>query len=163
MDQSTAHTEAVAEAVRAPALQARLDMLAQGAAANPARLELFATTKPTPGDPPGGSPLVVINLTSTAGTLIDETVNNVRSVRLELDAPIEGQVTGADPSTGSIPLWARFYTPAGDWWADVTCSVEDGGGELQIAATGTEGNPPAPVARLFNGAYARVSSFVIEG
>lgn len=163
MDQSTAHTEAVAEAIRAPALQARLDMLVKGEAANPARLELFATTKPAPGDPAGADPVVSIDLTATVGTVIDEIVEEVRSVRLELDAPIEGQVTGADPATGSIPLWARFYTPAGDWWADVTCSVEGGDGELQLAATGTEGDPPAPVARLFNGAYARVSSFVIVG
>jgi hypothetical protein len=30
-------------------------------------------------------------------------------------------------------------------------------------AIGIEGEPAVDVARLFNGAYARVSSFVIEG
>lgn len=163
MDQSTEHTNVVAEAIRAPAQQARLDMLAQGEAANPARLELFATEKSAPGGPAGADPVVRIDLSPTAGVVIDEMVDEVRSVRLELDAPIEGQVTGADPATGSIPLWGRFYTPAGDWWADVTCSVAGGGGELQLASTGNEGDPPVPVARLFNGAYARVSSFVITG
>jgi hypothetical protein len=163
MDQSTTHTDAVAEAVRAPALQARLDMLLQGEEATPARIELFATTQPDPGDLAGDDPVVSLDLTATAGEVIDEIIEEVRSVRLELEAPIEGQVDGADPSEGSIPIWARFYTPAGDWWADVTCSVEGGDGELQLAATGTEGELPVSVARLFNGAYARISSFVIEG
>jgi hypothetical protein len=163
MDQSPAHIAAVAEAVRAPALSARLDMLAQGAAADPARLELFATTRPDPGASAGGDPVVIIDFTSTAGTVVDETVEAVRSVRLEIDTPIEGQVTGADTATGSIPLWGRIYTPAGDWWADVSVSVEDGGGEVQLSATGTEGEPATPVARLFNGAYARLSSFVMAG
>lgn len=163
MDLSPDNIAAAAEAIRVPALQARLDMLVQGEAATPARLELFATTKPTPGDPAGADPVVSIDLTASAGSVMDEVVEDVRSVRLELDAPIEGQVTGADPATGSIPLWARFYTPAGDWWADVSCSVEGGDGELQLVATGTEGDPPVSVARLFNGAYARVSSFVIAG
>lgn len=164
MDQSPAHTLAVAEAVRAPALQARLDMLAQGAEATPARVELFATEQPaTPGDAAGADPVVSINFSATAGTVIDEVVEGVRAVRLEIATPIEGQVTGADPSTGSIPLWGRIYTPAGDWWADVTASVEGGDGEVQLAATGTEGDPPESVARLFNGAFARLSSFVIAG
>lgn len=163
MNQSLSHTAAVAEAVRAPALQARLDMLAKGDAPNPARIELFATTRPTPGEAAGGDPLVSINLTAIAGEVTDETVEEVRSVRLEIATPIEGQVSGADPATGSIPLWGRIYTPTGDWWADVTASVEGGDGEVQLAATGTEGDPPNYVARLFNGAYARLSSFVIGG
>ena len=163
MEQSTAHTAAVAEAVRAPALQARLEMLEQGVATDPAQIDLYDGTQPDPGDTPTGDLLVSIPMTSTAGTVIDEIVETVRSVRLELDAPIEGQVTGADASTGSIPTWGRILTPAGDWWADITVSVEGGTGELQLAATGQEGDPLADVARLFNGAYARVSSFVIEG
>jgi len=108
-------------------------------------------------------PVVAIDLTAGAGVVVDETDEDVRSVRIEIDAPIEGQVTGADPATGSIPLWARFYRPNGDWWADVSCSVEGGDGELQLAATGTEGEPPVSVARLFQGAYARLSSVVIAG
>ena len=163
MDQSTAHTEAVAEAVRVPALNARLAMLDKGAAANPARLELFATSRPDPGELAGGDPLVSINLTNSAGAVTDAVVDEVRRVRLVLDAPIEGQVTGADTDVGSIPTWGRFYTPAGDRWADVSVSVEGSSAELQLAATGTEGEPAAPVARLFNGAFARVSSFVIAG
>lgn len=82
-------------------------------------------------------------------------VEDVRQVRLEIATPIEGQVTGADPATGSIPLWARIYTPADDWWTDVTALVEGGTGEAQLAATGTEGDPPVSVARL--------SSFMIAG
>lgn len=84
-------------------------------------------------------------------------------MRLEIATPIEGQVAGADPATGSIPLWGRIYTPAGDWWEDATVSVEGGDGEVQLAATGTEGDPSVPVARLFSGAYARIASFVIAG
>ena len=54
-------------------------------------------------------------------------------------------------------------TTAGDWWADATVSVEGGTDEVQSAATGTEGDPHVSVARLFNGAYARIASFVIAG
>jgi len=163
MDQSPAQTTAVAEAVREPALLARLEMLVQGEATDPAQINLYDGTQPDPGDTPTGDLIVSIPLTPTAGSVVDETVEEVRSVRLELDAPIEGQVTGADASTGSVPAWGRILTPAGDWWADITVSVEGGTGELQLAATGQEGDPLADVARLFNGAYARVSAFVIEG
>lgn len=163
MDQSPAHTAAVAAAVRAPALAARLAMLAQGAALTPARIDLYATTRPVPGESAGADALVSINFTARAGVVTDVMVETVRSVNLEIDTPIEGQVMGADPATGSIPLWARILSPTGDWWADVSVSVEGGDGEVQLTATGQEGDPPVPVARLFSGAFARLSSFVIAG
>lgn len=164
MNQSPAHTSAVFEAVRVPAMQARLALLVQGAAATPSRIDLYADPLPAaPGGAAVSAALVSIALSAAAGSVVDETIESVRSVRLVLDAPIEGQVTGADPTTGSVPTWGRIVTPAGGWWADVTVSVVGGTGEIQMAETTQEGDPPAPVARLFQGAFARITSFVIEG
>lgn len=42
-------------------------------------------------------------------------------------------------------------------------SVEGAGGEIQMVATGTEGDPAEPVVRLFNGAFARLSSAIFQG
>lgn len=163
MDQSAAHTAFIYEAVRVPALQARLDMLGQGTAIDPARIDIYDGAQPGPGETPAGALLVSIALTATAGEITDETVETVRTVQLVIDTPIEGQVIGADASLGSLPTWARILTPAGDWWADVTVSVEGGPGELELVQTGTEDDPAVPVARLFNGAYARLTGFVIAG
>lgn len=164
MNQSPAHTSAVYEAVRAPAMQARLALLVQGAAANPSRIDLYADPQPaTPGDAVVAPALVSIELSAAAGTVVDETIENVRGVRLVLDTPIEGQVTGADPTTGSVPTWGRIVGPTGAWWADVTVSVVGGAGEIQIDATTQEGEPPAPVARLFQGAFTRITAFDIAG
>ena len=154
MDISPAHLAARNTAARNPANQASLDLLAS-ATADRSTLALYATAKPTPGDPPGGAALVEIDLTAAAGTLDSELFT------LALDVPIEGQVTGADPVTGDIPLWGRLAGPLGAWWADVTVTVEGGGGEIELAQTGTEEG--SPVARLFNGAFCRVISAVLQG
>lgn len=159
MDISPAHQSAVEAATRVPALHARLALLQQADTGSPGRgsVALFGGTRPAPGEAPGSSPVVTMLMTATAGT-IDEQL-----VQLALDAPLEGQNTGADPDTGTIPTWARIYTPAGAWWADVSVSVEGGGGEIQMVATGTEGNPATPVVRLFNGAFARLTSAIFQG
>lgn len=157
MDISTKHADAVTEACRVPGLHARLALLVQPLPGEPERsvIELYGTSKPTPGDPPGGSPVVSIPLTAAAGT-VDEP-----QIQLALATPIEAQVTGADATTGTIPTWARVLDVDGDWWADLTVSVEGGGGEIELAQTGTES--AQPVARLFNGAIARITSAIIQG
>lgn len=157
MDISTAHENARIAACRIPALEVSLALLDQGAEQDPASIALYGTAKPTPGDPPGDDPIVEFELTATAGTVDEELF------RIQLDVPIEAQVDGADAQNGTIPLWARVYTPDGSWWADVTVSVTGDGGEIQMDATGLEGDPAEPVVRLFNGAFARLSSVVIQG
>jgi len=157
MDISPAHEAARTEAARLPALNASLDLLVQPDPGQPERaiIELYGTTRPAAGDPPGGSPIVTIELEASAGT-IDEPL-----IELALATPISAQITGADPATGTIPTWARIKTPAGDWWADASVTVEGEGGELGMPQTGTENG--SPVARLFNGATALLSTAVFKG
>lgn len=168
MIQSPEHTSAVFEAVRVPAMSARLALLAKGAAATPASIALYADPSPAvPGGEAAAPPIVSIALSPAAGVVTDEVEEveeaEVRVVRLVIDAPIEGQVTGADPAIGSIPTWGRILGPTGDWWADVTVTVEGEGGDIQMAETGQEGDPAVPVVRLFQGAFARITSFVLVG
>jgi hypothetical protein len=80
---------------------------------------------------------------------------------LQVATPIEAQITGADPSTGTIPLWARITAPDGAWWGDLSVTVEGGGGEVQLVATGEDNGQP--VARLYNGAFCRLESIVVQG
>ena len=157
MDISPAHETARTEAARLPALYASLALLQQTdpQATAVATIEIYGTTRPPAGDPPGGAPIVTIELTRNAGAIDDALVE------LSLDTPISAQITGADPTNGTIPTWARIKAPDGSWWSDVSVTVEGGGGELEMPQTGTEnGNP---VARLFNGATALISSAVFRG
>lgn len=157
MDISTKHENAVIAACRLPALYARLTLLEQPDPGQPERSEIafYGTTQPTPGDPPSASPIVVMSMTAAAGT-VDEAL-----FQLLLDTPIEAQVDGADPNDGTIPLWARVSDIAGDWWADLTVTVEGEGGDIELVQTGTEGGNP--VARLFNGAFARLATATVQG
>lgn len=157
MDLSPEHLAARLEAARVPALAASLALLQQTdpQPADRACIELYGTARPAAGDPPGGTPIVVMTLTASAGS-VDEA-----AIELQLATPIAGQITGADPATGTIPLWARIKTPGGGWWSDASVTVEGEGGEIQMPQTGTEGGQP--VARLFNGATARLSSAVFGG
>lgn len=157
MDISPAHESARTEAARLPALYASLALLQQTDPQETAvaTIEIYGTPRPPAGDPAGGAPIVAIELTRGAGT-IDDTL-----IELSLDTPISAQITGADPSTGTIPVWARISDPGGGWWSDVSVTVEGGGGELEMPQTGTENG--SPVARLFNGATALISSAVFRG
>lgn len=164
MDISTAHQTARNEASRVPAQHASLALLVQADAQLPERsmIHIYGGIRPTAGEPAGDPldpdpPVVSVELTASAGTVNEETAQII------LTTPIEGQITGADPVDGTIPTWGRIVTPAGDWWADASVSVTGAGGEIQIDMTGTEGDPAEPVARLFNGAFIRVSSAVFGG
>lgn len=79
-----------------------------------------------------------------------------------IDTPISAQVTGADTG-GSIPLWGRISDPAGAWAIDCDVSVEGGGGEIQLAATGQEGDPLVDIVRLYQGTFAELTRLVLEG
>ena len=156
MDISPAHEAAVIAACRVPALNARLALLASGGATR-ASIALYADPAPiTPGDPPGAAPIVSMNMTAASG-IVDDT-----NFQILLDTPIEAQVDGADVANGSVPTWARVNMPDGSWWADLTVTVEGAGGEIQLVQTGTDGGGQ-PEARLFNGAFARIASAVIQG
>jgi hypothetical protein len=158
MDISTKHANAVIAACRIPALNARLALIEQPAPGGlRSKIQFYGTEKPAPGAPPGGDPIVTLTMTAAAGT-VDAVLHQI-----QITTPLEAQVDGADPATGTIPLWARVTDSAGDWWADMTVTVEGGGGEIQLVQTGTEGDPPAPVVRLFNGAFTRISSAVVQG
>jgi len=156
MDKSTAHTDARVAAIRVPAMNASLALLVASGPTGPfATVSLYGTAKPAPGDPPGAAPIVTINLTETAGVV------DTDLFQIKLDAPVEGQIDGADPTLGTIPLWGRVSDPAGAWWGDVTVTVEGSGGEIQVEQTGIENS--VPVARLYNGAFCRLTSMTFQG
>ena len=155
MDQSPTHTQTVYEAVRLPAIEARREMLLGGSL-----IHIFGTPRPAPGEP-SGEPIVSIPIREDVGVVSDIVENSVRRVYLEFYTPLEERVTSVTTSEGVEPKWARIETASNEWWADVSVSVEGGDGELQMVQTGIEEGQP--VARLFNGAFARISSFVIEG
>lgn len=158
MDISTEHADARYTACRIPALEASLALLvADPEAPERSQIHLYGTARPAPGGDPGGTPIVSIPMTAAAGVV------DTDLYQLQIATPIEAQITGADASTGTIPLWARITTPSGDWWADLSVSVEGGGGEVQLVATGEEGDPAVPVARLYNGAFCRISNAVLQG
>lgn len=102
-------------------------------------------------------PIVALPLSAAAGAV------DAGLFQIQLDVPVEAQITGADPAAGTIPLWARIADYTGAWWADATVSVVGDGGEIQLDQTGTEGSPAVPVVRLFNGAFARLTSAVFQG
>lgn len=159
MDISPAHEAARLDSVRIPALEASLALLVQSDPQSQARasVAMYGTTRPTAGDPPGDAPIVTIELAASAG-VIDE-----QNYQITLVTPIEGQVVGADEANGSIPTWARIFDPAGGWWADASVTVSGEGGEIQMTPTGQEGDPPEDVIRLFNGAFARLTSAIFQG
>ena len=156
MDISPAHEAARVEASRLPALYASLELLKQADPQGPgATIEIYGTARPVAGDLPGGTPIVTLEMARTAGTIDDDLIE------LRLSTPISEQITGADPATGTIPTWARINSPDGTWWSDVSVTVDGGGGEIEMPQTGEENG--SPVARLFNGATALISSAVFRG
>ena len=156
MDLSPEHEAARVEASRLPALYASLALLQQAEPLETAAtIGIYGTARPVAGDPPGGSPIVTLELVATAGTINDELTE------MRLATPISAQITGADADTGTVPTWARINYPGGNWWSDVSVSVDSGGGEIEMPQTGTEGGNP--VARLFNGATALISSAIFRG
>lgn len=156
MDISPEHEAARVEASRLPALYASLELLKQPEPPeSPATIKIYGTARPPAGDPASGSPLVTLELVPTAGAINDDLIE------MRLATPISAQITGAAPDTGTIPVWARISSPGGAWWSDASVSVDGGSGEIQMPQTGTENGDP--VARLFNGATALISSAVFKG
>lgn len=144
MDISTDHAAARLEACRVPALQASLALLASSTS-DRARLVFYGGTKPAAGAAATGA-LATVNLSQRAG-LVDASAKT-----LALDTPQEGQVDGADPTTGTAATWARIFTPGGNWWADLTVSDATGDGEIKLSSV-----------LLLQGGFVRVTNAVVAG
>lgn len=145
MDISTKHENAVIAACRLPALQARLALL--NANTVNAQIDFYpAGAWVTPGDTPSASVVASIPLAVTAGTV------DTDLFQIQLTVPIEAQIDGADPATGTEVALARVLDGDGDWWADLTVSDEAGSGEIKLINT-----------LLLNGEYARLVTGIING
>lgn len=142
---STAHTAARAAAVRLPALAASLALLASSDATR-ASITFYGGTPPADGAAPAGDALATAQLTARAGVV------DAEAFAIVLDTPIEAQVTGADPATGTATTWARILTPAGAWWADVSVSDGAGSGEIKLSSV-----------LLMQGGFVRVTSAAFGG
>lgn len=146
MDISTKLANAQAAAARIPVLNACLTLL-EVQDPDPARIEFYSDPAPsTPGDPPTGDLVVTLPLNSSAGSV------DTDLFQVQLTVPIEGQITGADPALGTAVTWARIVDGEGDWFADVSVSDEAGSGEIKLQTT-----------TLYNGAYCRLTSAILQG
>lgn len=144
MDISTKHANAVIAACRIPALQARLALL--DANSVNAKIDFYpAGAWSTPGDTPSASVVASIQLASTAGTV------DTDLFQIQLTVPIEAQIDGANPSTGTEVALARILDGDGEWWADLSVSGEAGSGEIKVQD-----------ALATNGTYLRMISGVIS-
>ncbi|HOX59640.1 MAG TPA: hypothetical protein PLC99_22390 [Verrucomicrobiota bacterium] len=145
MDISTKHDNARLAAGRIPALNASLTLLE---VADPvvAHIEFYSAPRPAPGATPTGDLVVSVNVAATAGHV------DTDLFQVHLTVPIEGQITGADAEDGSTVTWARIIDGEGDWFADVSVSDEAGSGEIKLQTT-----------LLYNGAYCRLTSVILQG
>jgi hypothetical protein len=143
-----AHTAAVQEACRIPALNARLALLTTPA--TPPTIEFYADPIPDPWDSgipdPAPTPVVTLTMAPAVGT-VDEAL-----FQIQFTAPIEAQVTGADPSTGTAVTWAAIYDGDGGLWGYGTVSAAVGSGDFKLQTT-----------TLLQGAFARLISGVVQG
>ena len=145
MDISTKHSDARVAACRIPALEASLALL-ELENPDPAHIDIYSDPVPSPGATPTGDLLVSIPLPSSAGTV------DTDLFQIQLTAPFEAQITGANPSTGTAATWARMIDGDGDWFADCSVSDEAGSGEIKLQTT-----------TLYNGAYCRITSGIFQG
>lgn len=144
MDLSPQHEAARIAACRLPALTASLARLAENT--QRATIALYGTARPTPGDPPGADPVVILPCSARFGVIDDELF------QIQMDVPIEAQVTGADPVDGTDAVWGRIFDGSGNWWGDISVSDQSGTGELKLISL-----------RQYNGEFSRVQSGVFQG
>ncbi len=112
MDISTKHDNARMAACRIPALNASLVLL-EVQNPDPSRIEFYTDPVPTPGDAATGDLVVTIPLSATAGSV------NAELFQIQLTAPLEAQITGADVATGSTVTWARVIDGDDDWFLKI--------------------------------------------
>lgn len=90
-------------------------------------------------------PIATLTLTAGAGEV------DAEAKQIQLEVPIEGQVTGAGPE-GTDAAWGRITDGTGDWWGDCSASDSAGTGELKLQTV-----------TLYDGAWCRLTSCVIQG
>ena len=144
-----AHTAAVQQACRIPALNARLAILTTPA--SPPYIEFYADPIPNPWDSgvpddPAPTPIVTIPMAGAVGT-VDEALFQIQFV-----VPIEGQVDGAAPETGTTVTWAAIYDGDGVVWGYGTVTDEAGSGDFKLFDV-----------LLYNGAFTRLTSATVQG
>lgn len=145
MDLSPEHESARIAACRTPALQASLDLLALDTP-GPARIDIYPDPRATAGETPVGDRIVTLPLGATVGAIDTELFQIV------LTAPIEAQITGADPVTGTTATWARIVDGHGDWWGNASVGDEESEEEIKLQTVA-----------LYNGAFCRLTSAVFQG
>ena len=143
-----AHTAAVQEACRIPALNARLALLTAGELTP--WISFYADPIPNPWDSgipdPAPTPVVSLTMNPTVGT-VDEALKQI-----QFTVPIESQIVGADPVSGTVVTWAVIYDGDGEVWGYGTVTDEAGSGDFKLQTT-----------TLLNGAYARLTSATVQG
>ena len=143
-----AHTAAVQQACRIPALNARLALLTTPT--TPPTIEFYADPIPNPWDSgipdPAPTPVVTLTMAGAVGT-VDEALFQIPFV-----VPIEGQVDGADPAEGTTVTWAAIYDGDGVLWGYGTVSDLLGAGDFKLQET-----------LLLQGSFARLTSATIQG
>ena len=144
-----AHTAAVQQACRIPALDARLALLTTPA--SPPYIEFYADPIPNPWDSgvpddPAPTPIVTIPMAGAVGT-VDEALFQIQFV-----VPVEGQVDGADPTTGTTVTWAVIYDGDGVVWGYGTVTDEAGDGHFKVQST-----------TALQGAFIRLLSGAVQG
>lgn len=116
------------------------DFLDEGA--DNATLEIYGTTRPTPGDPPGGDPLVVITLAKPCGAIV--------SNKLEL----EQDAVGGDMITLSgTAAWGRLMNGDGAWAGD---------GDVSLAAGDAPFKLSGDSLAIYAGGYVVLGSATLE-
>lgn len=144
----TAVEQAVEDAYRLMVIDARFDLLTTPA--TPPTIEFYANPIPNPWDSglPDPAPPSVVTMTMAAGVgTVDEAL-----FQIQFAAPIEAQVTGADPSTGTVVTWAAIYDGDGALWGYGTVSNEAGSGNFKLQTT-----------TLLQGSFARLTSLTVQG
>ena len=145
MAMSETHLAARLAACRIPALNASNAMLNQDTEFS--KIEIRSGVQPAaPEDTATGDLVVTITLGATPGTV------DTDLFQIQLTVPIESQITGADPATGTTVTWARIFDGTGAVWYDASVSDEAGSGEIKLQTT-----------LLYNGAFCRLTSAVFQG
>jgi hypothetical protein len=91
-----------------------------------AYIEVYASTQPSPGDPVGDAPLVIMVLAKPSTILLAH--------RLVF---IQSDLGGDLINTQGNMTWGRLYNGAGVWAGDGTASDDAGSGDFKV--TGTTG------------------------
>jgi len=100
--------------------QAAANLTALG---NNPRFSVYGNTRPaSPDVAPGATPLVVAQLTGSAGSV----ANGVATINAFPGTPI---------TTSGTAVWGRYSTAAGIGVIDVDISVSAGPGEVKVATT----------------------------